>query len=68
MKWVTVNNAHFNLDLIEAFYWSGGKLCVHWHGEPEQPDIYDDPNCFNYSRLCIAAGVVPIKEEANGKS
>ena len=62
MKFARVNNAYFNLDLIEAFYWSGGKLCIHWRGEPEQPDTYDDPKRFNYHRLCIVAGVPPILE------
>ena len=58
MKWVKVNNAHFNLDLILSFYWCGGKLFVYWLGETE-PDTYEDKNRFNYARLCIAAGVAP---------
>lgn len=65
MKWVIVNNAHFNLDLIQAFYWSNGKLRVHWHGEPEQPDVYDDANRANYLRMCHATGVAPIPKEVD---
>lgn len=67
MKWVTVISAHFNLDQVQAFYWSAGKLFVYWQGTTE-PDTYADPGRFNYSRLCIAAGVIPLGDDADGKS
>lgn len=67
MKWAQVNKAHFNLDLILAFHWRGGKLFIYWLGE-DGPDTYPDPDRSNYMSLCLAAGVAPLKEDADGKS
>lgn len=67
MRFARVNDAHFNTGLMMSFYWCGGKLFIYWVGE-DGPDTYPDPHRFNYSRLCLAAGVAPIKEDADGKS
>jgi hypothetical protein len=65
MRWVRVNQAHFNLDQMEAFRWSRGKLLIYWQGDPEQPESYEDKDRANYKRLCVAAGVAPIPKGGN---
>ena len=66
MKWVNVGGAHWNTDLIQAFSWSQGRLCVYWHGEVENPDIYKDPDRVMYNRLCMALGVAPVEVGSDG--
>lgn len=61
MRFARVNDAHFNINLMMSFYWSGGKLFIYWLGE-EGPDTYPDKDRTNYLRLCRAAGVSPIPE------
>ena len=63
MKWAQVGKAHFNTDLIQAFYWDAGRLVVHWLGDPEQPECYKDPERVGYLRLCQALGVRPVEED-----
>lgn len=67
MKWATLGKAHFNTDLIQAFSWSGGKLQVWWHGEPEGPEFYEDPDRVMYNRLCLALGIAPVEGAADGE-
>lgn len=59
MKWVDINKAHFNTDLMKAFYWSMGKLFVHWVYE-EGFETYDDPDRKNYLGLCRRLTLSPI--------
>lgn len=59
MRFARVNNAHFNINLMQSFYWCGGKLFIYWSGE-EGPDTYPDEDRTNYLSLCRAAGVAPI--------
>ena len=67
MKWVQINQAHFNVDLICSFHHSRvkGKLYVWFIGD-SAPESYDDPDMDNYLRLCRALGVSPIEEDAHG--
>ena len=68
MNWVRVGKAYFNTDLIESFYWTLGKLWVHWLGEGAA-ERYEDPDRENYLRLCRRLGVRPVEEdEVNGES
>lgn len=67
MKWVQINKAFFNTDLIQAFYWSNGKLYVDWLGEPER-DYYDDPKQENYRRLCARLALRPEEGGKDGKN
>lgn len=67
MRFARVNDAHFNISLMMSFYWCGGKLFIYWVGE-DGPDTYPDPDRSNYMSLCLAAGVAPIEEDADGKS
>lgn len=70
MKWAKIGKAYFNTALITAFYWSAGRLCIHWVGEGEGgPDIYTDVNREQYLRLCRCVGVAPVEEDdGDGKS
>lgn len=70
MKWVRIHKAYFNTALITAFYWSAGKLVVHWVGEGESgPDYFKDTDRKDYLRLCRCLGVPPIEEDdGDGKS
>lgn len=61
MKWVRINKAHFNADLITSFYWSTGKLFVYWLGDTGF-ESYEDPKRENYLRLCAHLGVRPVEE------
>lgn len=69
MRWVKVNNAHFNLDLIKAFYWRNGKLFVYWAGEDAEAtaDVYDDKDRSNYERMCCHIGAAPIGVKVDGE-
>ena len=62
MKWVRVNKAHFNTELIKAFYWSASRLYVYWLGEDDYESFWD-PNQENYERLCSYLNMSPVKEE-----
>lgn len=67
MKWVRVNNAHFNLDLIKAFYWANGRLFIYWLDEDGEADDYEDKDRTNYERLCCHIGAASIGVEADGE-
>lgn len=66
-NWAKVNTAHFNLNLIKAFYWAGGKLFVYWVDEGGEADVYEDKDRTNYERLCCHIGAAPIGEDVHGK-
>lgn len=66
MNWVQINKAHFNTDLITAFYWSNGQLRVYWLDATEY-DTYEDSKRENYLRLCSRLGIRPIEEDDHGK-
>ncbi len=68
MKWVQINEAYFNTDLIMAFYWSRGKLWVYWWGEDGIADDYDDPNKENYNRLCARLALRPLEGDDYGEN
>lgn len=61
MKWVRVNKAFFNTDLMMSFYWAAGKLWVHWHGE-DAPEGYADPDREHYLTLCRRLTLSPVQE------
>lgn len=67
MKWVQINNAHFNTNLICSFHWTGGKLWIWFIGD-ESAARYEDPKRENYIRLCRALGVAPIGGDLCGES
>lgn len=66
MKWINTNRGHLNTDLMQAFYWSRGKLWVHWLGE-DSPESYDDPNRETYTNLCLRLLLKPIEEGSYGQ-
>jgi hypothetical protein len=66
MKWVKINNAYFNTNLITSFYWALGRLYIYFVAEGDA-ESYTDPNRENYLRLCRQLGVRPVEEDADGK-
>ena len=67
MKWVRVDDAHFNTNLICSFFWVRGKLWIWFLGD-DDPTAYQDPKRENYIRLCHALGVAPIGEDLCGEN
>ena len=69
MKWVQINRAHFNADLICSFHYNHTKRMLYvWFVGDHSPEGYDDPDKENYLRLCRALGVAPIEEGHYGQS
>lgn len=67
MKWVRINKAHFNADLIKAFYWAAGRLYVYWLDGGDDFEAFTDPDRENYKRLCSYLTLSPVEEDGNGK-
>ena len=67
MKWVNVNDYHYNADHIAEFQWSMGKLYI-WDDCPVTESVienvctFDDENKKLYHSLCNQLGIKPIEE------